>query len=79
MNRTTVSLEPTLFRRLKEEAARQGKTFQECVNAYLRLGLESFQRRERGKGHWRLPVLALGRPKIDPADREAIERLDRRP
>jgi hypothetical protein len=79
MNRTTVTLDPGLRKRLKQEAARLGKTFQECLNDYLRLGLEASRFADRGNAAWRLPELSLGCPLVDAADREAVDRLERRP
>jgi len=79
MNRTTVSLEAGLFRRLKEEAARKGKTLQGVLNEFLRLGLEAARARKPRPAGWRLPTYALGRFKTDPADRhglfDALKRL----
>lgn len=79
MTRTTIALDAELRRRLKQEAARQGKTFQDCLNDYLRLGLAAGGPGERRAAAWRLPELSLGRPLIDAADRERLDRLDRRP
>lgn len=79
MNRTTVSLEAGIFRRLKEEAARRGKTLQECLNEFLRLGLDAASARKAKPGGWRLPAHSLGPFKIDPADRQALYDALRRP
>lgn len=78
MNRTTVSLEPGLLRCLKEEAARNGKTMQECLNEYVRLGLNAAERQKRGPSKWTLPNFSLGKPPVDPADRQSfLDWLDR--
>lgn len=72
-------MEPSLWRRLKTEAAQRGKTMQECLNEFLRLGLESASRAVTKRGGWRLPTLALGRPLVDAADRHVLDDLARRP
>lgn len=70
MAKTTLVIDDQVMRRLRQEAARQGRTISELVEAALRLMLE------RG----RTPVAALpplpafegGRPLVDVADREAL-------
>lgn len=43
--RTTLTLDPNLAQQLKDEAARQRKTFKEVVNEAIRRGLERGPRR----------------------------------
>jgi len=40
MRRTTLAIEDRLLRRLKEKAAREGRTLQEVANELLSLGLD---------------------------------------
>ncbi len=40
MRRTTLAIEDRLLRRLKEKAAREGRTLQEVANELLRQGLD---------------------------------------
>lgn len=79
MNRTTVSLEAGMLRRLKEEAARKGKTLKDVLNEFLRLGLEAGLHRGQGRKGWHLPVFSLGKPLLDAADRQTFHNLDRHP
>ena len=41
MPRTTLAIEDTLLRRLKEKAAREGRTLQEVANELLRQSLDT--------------------------------------
>ena len=43
--KTTIVIDDTILRRLREEAARQGKTISELVEAALRLALEKLPER----------------------------------
>ncbi len=71
MKRTTLSLDETLLRQLKEIAARKGRTLQSVANDLLRQGLArshratSFRLRLRG---WR----AEERPGVDILDRDKL-------
>lgn len=79
MNRTTVSLEPGILRRVKEEAARHGKTMQECLNEYLRIGMETCLRGKTKKKGWKLPTYSMGKPLVNFGDRHAVYDILRRP
>ncbi len=69
--KTTLVIDDRVMRRLKQEAARQGRTISELVEAALRLMLE------RSKDSRKLPPLPvhdLGKMLVDVADREALYR-----
>ena len=68
--KTTLMIDDTIMARLREEAARQGKTISELVEAALRLLLEP--RKEKGQRLPPLPVSDLGGALVDIADREAL-------
>lgn len=71
MKRTTIALEDDLQRRLKEKAAREGRTFQEVANELLKQGLA---RREPPSGY-RLALegwKAEQRPGVDLLDRDKL-------
>jgi hypothetical protein len=63
--RTTLTLDADVAQRLKDEAARQRKTFKEVVNEALRRGLEPTRgtRRRRYRVH---PHATTLRPGVDP-------------
>ncbi len=70
MARTTLKLDEDLLRRLKEKAAREGRTLQSLANDLLRQGLASPIARE-----YRLELLTWkGRlqPGVDLFDRDAL-------
>ncbi len=71
--KTTLVIDDQVMRRLKQEAARQGRTVSELVEAALRAMLE------RGKAGSRelppLPVHDLGKMFVDVADREALYKV----
>lgn len=73
-----MALPTPLFRKIKEAAARHGKTFQECLSELVALGLKA-QAAPRGRGGSKLPSYPLGPFLIDPADRAAAFELLRRP
>ena len=67
--KTTLVIDDGVFRRLKEEAARQGRTLSELVEAALRLMLEHSP---KPKQLPRLPVFDGGGAFVDVADRDAL-------
>lgn len=71
MRRTTLALESQMFRQIKQEAARQGKSLKDYINELLLLALQKKNAKENLKNYI-LPTLNMGLPKVDPADREAI-------
>ncbi len=73
MGRTTLILEDGCIAGVRELARRQGRTMADVVNELLAEGLR------RRKGHRRrpgtLPAYAMGPPRVNLADRNALEAL----
>ncbi len=70
MAKTTLVIDDQVMRRLRQEAARQGRTISELVESALRLLLEPAK-----AGSEKLPELPTfegGRPVVDVADRDAL-------
>jgi len=67
--KTTLVIDGKVMARLREEAARQGRTISELVEAALRLFLE---RRPPARRLPRLPVFEGGGALVDVADRDAL-------
>lgn len=67
--KTTLNIDGDVMRQLKQEAARQGRTMSELVEAALRLLLASQPRRGRLPP---LPRYRSGGALVDIADREAL-------
>jgi plasmid stability protein len=70
MNRTTLKLDEDLLRRLKERAAREGRTLQSLANDLLRRGLS-----DSGRGDYRLELLTWKgelQPGVDLFDRDSL-------
>ena len=68
--KTTLVIDDKVMRRLKQEAARQGRTISELVEAALRLLLSS--PRDSTRELPPLPVFDGGTAYVDVADREAL-------
>lgn len=71
--KTTFVLDDRLAARLKERAAREGRTMSELVEAALRRFLDEgppppIEVRP-------LPTFAMGQPRVDVADRDALYRF----
>jgi hypothetical protein len=71
--KTTLIISDPVMRRIKQEAAREGRTISELVEAALRLFLEG--RKKPPVKLKPLPTFNGGKWFIDPADREAIYSL----
>ncbi|WP_290652573.1 hypothetical protein [Aquisalimonas sp.] len=71
--KTTLNIDDTVMQRLREEAARQGKSMGALVEAGLRRILaESLQE----SGHLpELPTLASGGMRVDVADRDRLYKI----
>jgi hypothetical protein len=67
--KTTLNIDDTVMAELKREAARQGRTMSELVEAALRLLLRSQPKRESLPP---LPSFDSGGAFVDIADREAL-------
>jgi len=75
--KTTLNIDDTVMDRLWREAARQGKTMSELVEAALRLLFHSAQQSKKKKLR-PLPTFHGGEPRVDIADRNALyDILDR--
>jgi hypothetical protein len=70
MMRTTLVLDPALHARLKQQAAREGRTLSDVVERALRLGLAALAGGHRGRVT--LPSYELGPYLVDPARRESF-------
>jgi hypothetical protein len=68
--KTTLSIDDKLMARLKQEAARQGRTMSELLESALRSMLS--QRKPRAELP-PLPTFAGGVPRVNLANREALE------
>jgi len=79
MNRTTFALDRNLFLRVKQEALRQNKTLKECLNEFLRLGLDTAARIQKPTRRFRVFPRSLGKPLVNLADRATLEELHTRP
>ncbi len=67
--KTTLNIDDTVMTRLKREAARQGRTMSELVEAALRL---LFQRQPETPELPELPSFDSGGALVDIADRDAL-------
>lgn len=69
--KTTLIIADPVMRRLKQEAAKEGCTISELVEAALRMMLKEIERGPRNNLP-PLPVLDLGPPLVDINNREAL-------
>jgi len=75
--KTTLNIDDSVMQRLREEAARQGKTMSELVEAGLRRVLE-VPEEEINQVREPLPQWRSGGAYVDVADRDTLyERMDR--
>lgn len=70
--RTTLIIPDHLIREIKRRAASTGQTLSAVVAEVVRRGLEEPDRTERLAP---LPVHRLGRPRVNVADRDALDRV----
>ena len=70
--KTTLNIDDTVMGRLRREAARQGKTMSELVEAALRLLFQAPHRAGKRKKLRPLPYFHGGPPLVDIADRDAL-------
>jgi hypothetical protein len=68
--KTTLNIDDKIMKRLKEESARQGRTMSELLETALR---SMFQSRKSRKGLPPLPTFEGGIPRVNVANREALE------
>jgi len=69
--KTTLNINDTVMNRLRREAASQGKTMSELVEAALRLLFQAGGRKSKPKLR-PLPNWDGGKPRVDIADRNAL-------
>jgi len=69
--KTTLNIDDTVMNRLRREAASQGKTMSELVEAALRLLFQTGGRKSKSKLR-PLPTWDGGKPRVDIADRNAL-------
>jgi hypothetical protein len=69
--KTTLNIDDTVMNRLRREAASQGKTMSELVEAGLRLLFQAGGRKSKPKLR-SLPTWDGGKPRVDIADRNAL-------
>ena len=72
MKRTTLVLEDSCMDGVRDLARQEVRDISAVVNELLRDGLR--RRSERQPTRFDLPVYAMGRPRVNVADREALER-----
>ena len=68
--RTTIALDERVIERIREKARAEGKSFQDCANELLWLGLQAAKALQRKPKP--LPVFQLGAAKVDIADRVGL-------
>ncbi len=71
MHRTTINLEDGLVEKLRQRAARQGRSLASVINELLHKALVSEERQKKPPSiQWR--VFHCGRPKVDISNRDAL-------
>lgn len=73
VKRTTLVLEDACMRGIRALARREGRQLSEVVNSLLAEGLQ--RRRARRATRFELPSYAMGRPRVNLGDRNALEAL----
>lgn len=73
MKRTTLVLEDGCMEGVRQLARRERRQISEVVNELLAEGLQ--RRRGRREAAMDLPTFAMGRPRVNLADRDALESL----
>ena len=71
MTRTTLLIDDALFRELKKRAAEERRTLTDVTQEVLRLGLEQGRARRR-RPRLKLASFAMGRPRVNLADRDRL-------
>jgi hypothetical protein len=73
MKRTTLILEESCMRSVRELARREDRQISEVVNELLVEGLQ--RRRTKPRTSFELPTFDMGRPRVNLGDRNALEAL----
>ena len=71
--KTTLVIDDDVMRRLKAQAALEGRTLSSLVEAYLRRGLRQDEDAARPTTPVRIPVFDMGAPRVDVGDRDAVD------
>jgi hypothetical protein len=74
MARTTLRLDDTQMARLKNLARAQGRTMTDLINEFIAEGLAA-RAVPKSEKPFSLPVFDMGRPRVNLADREALEAI----
>jgi hypothetical protein len=74
MARTTLILDDTQMIRLKNLARTQGRTMTDLINEFIAEGLAA-RTTARSEQAFMPPVFEMGRPRVNLADREALEAI----
>jgi hypothetical protein len=74
MARTTLLLDDTQMVRLKNLARAQGRTMTELINEFIAEGLAA-RTSPKSEQSLNLPAFDMGRPRVNLADREALEAI----
>lgn len=76
--RTTLVIDDELFRELKRRAVEENRTLSDLTQEVLRRGLASRPAGRASRRKVRLPSFAMGKPRVDLADRDQLyDVLDR--
>jgi hypothetical protein len=73
MKRTTLILEDSCMKGVKELAHKEKRTISSVVNDLLAEGLQ--KKKKQVKKAFRLPSYSMGKPKVNIGDRNALEAL----
>lgn len=73
MKRTTLVLEDACINGVRALAQRDGRQLSEVVNELIAEGLQ--RRRDSKRRALKLPVFAMGKPRVNLGDRNALEAL----
>jgi hypothetical protein len=74
MARTTLLLDDNQMERLKDLARSQGRTMTDLINEFIAEGLAARAASQPAQT-LSLPVFEMGRPRVNLADREALEAI----
>jgi predicted transcriptional regulator len=74
MARTTLVLDDSQMARLKDLARAQGRTMTDLINQFIAEGLAARTASDPERA-LSLPIFDMGRPRVNLADREALEAI----
>jgi hypothetical protein len=75
MKRTTLILEDSCMRAVRELARRDNRQISEVVNELLAEGLQRRKAQKTAGATFELPTFSMGRPRVNLGDRNALEAL----